>query len=541
MTVHDATSTARFPWRALLVVLAVALVGRALLLATNSVSFHSDEAVVALMARHILQGERPVFFYGQAYMGSLDAWMVALGFRLLGESVASIRVVQAVLYLGVVASGFLAAWRLSGRVMVALVAGLTLAIPPVLLAVYTSATLGGYNETLLFGNLLLVLSYDVTHDHARSWWRWALLGVIGGVGWWTNGLIVAFALPCALLLVARLARPHADNPSLGRMLPYVGLAFVMFFVGSAPWWVFNIEHDFAALAFYIARTNEGAFAGNDVPSLAPDQRVLGLLFLGLPTLIGLRFPWQPSFFAPLVGSVLVFIYGAAVYRMVRGKSRLKPDARALVLGMMGLFAVLFFVSKFSIDPTGRYFLPMVLPLGIVLGAFVDSLRRAPVRAWQVGIVALVLAYYAAGQATASSVPPGLTTQFNLDSHIVNDYDDDLIAFLDEHELYAGYTTYWVAFRLAFLSDERMQYSSALPYKPNLQYTASDERYPAYKDAADASANAAYITANVREVQERLEIAFAEQGVTYTEADVGPYRIYYDFSPMVPRPPLALDG
>ncbi|MFO7323761.1 MAG: hypothetical protein DIU68_018690, partial [Chloroflexota bacterium] len=161
--------------------LLVALIGRILLLATDSVSFHSDEAVVALMARHILQGERPVFFYGQAYMGSLDAWLVAIGFRLLGEGVGTIRVVQSVLYLFVVATGFAAAWVLSGRRLVALTTGLTLAVPPVVVALYTTATLGGYNETLVFGNVLVILGYQVTHGAARSWWRWLALGVIAGL------------------------------------------------------------------------------------------------------------------------------------------------------------------------------------------------------------------------------------------------------------------------------------------------------------------------------------------------------------------------
>jgi hypothetical protein len=46
------------------------------------------------MARHILQGERPLFFYGQAYLGSLDAWLVAGAFAVLGQSAAAIRLVQ---------------------------------------------------------------------------------------------------------------------------------------------------------------------------------------------------------------------------------------------------------------------------------------------------------------------------------------------------------------------------------------------------------------------------------------------------------------
>ena len=60
----------------------------------NVVPFNSDEAVVALMARHILQGERPIFFYGQAYMGSADAYLVATGFWVFGEQVWVIRLIE---------------------------------------------------------------------------------------------------------------------------------------------------------------------------------------------------------------------------------------------------------------------------------------------------------------------------------------------------------------------------------------------------------------------------------------------------------------
>ena len=62
------------------------------------IPFNSDEAIVALMARHILQGELPVFFYGQVYMGSLDAFMVAGGFALFGQHVWVIRLVQTILF-----------------------------------------------------------------------------------------------------------------------------------------------------------------------------------------------------------------------------------------------------------------------------------------------------------------------------------------------------------------------------------------------------------------------------------------------------------
>src|SRR5690606_28231892 len=136
---------------------------------------------------------------------------------------------------------------------------------------------------------------------------------------------------------------------------------------------------------------------------------------------------------------------------------LKPDGRLLVVGMIALFCALFIVSRFSIDPTGRYFLPLTLPLGIVLGTLIASFRQVILR---VAVAALVLGYGLVGVVTAvSTMPPGLTTQFNLETHIPNEDDAALIAFLDEHGLYHGYTNYWISFRLAFLSGDRMQYSA----------------------------------------------------------------------------------
>ena len=168
--------SSRFPYRSLLMILAVTLAVRLILLASGAVSFHADEAVVGLMARHILTGDRPIFFYGQAYMGSLDAWLIALGFRILGDSLLTIRIVQSVLYVLVVAAGYVLTWRLSARRIVANIAGLVMAVSPVNTVLYTTATLGGYNETLLFGTLILLMAYEVTHEFPGSRWRWAMFG-----------------------------------------------------------------------------------------------------------------------------------------------------------------------------------------------------------------------------------------------------------------------------------------------------------------------------------------------------------------------------
>ncbi|HVU14533.1 MAG TPA: glycosyltransferase family 39 protein [Phototrophicaceae bacterium] len=569
-------------WLAFFAVLLVALIGRALLLASGTVSFHSDEAIVGLMARHILQGERPTFFYGQAYMGSLDSWLIALGFTVLGDSVLTMRIVESILYLLIVASGFAVAWRISERVIVAVVAALMLAIPNVLLAVYSTATLGGYNETLLFGNLILLLAWDVTHEQRRSLWRWAALGLCIGVGWWTNGLVIAFVMPAAVLILWDLWRnvrvhrraplqatgdadraglrpaptnaydavgagfkPALTNPNDGVPIAmyvlFFALILIFFVMGSAPWWSFNLQNDWAALRFYLPALPShtvNTFAGTDIAPLPTDQRLIGLFLLGLPAVIGLRFPWMPGFFLPIIGLLVLLIYAFAFYNLLRGRCALKPPGRLLLISMVLLFCGLFIVSRFSIDPTGRYFLPLTLPLGIVLGTLIDSLRRVILK---IALVVIVIGYQFVGLVTAvATVPPGLTTQFNLETHIPNTDDQALIAFLDTHQLYHGYTNYWVSFRLAFLSADRMQYSAVLPYKTDLSYTPFDNRYPPYIAATDHAPDdqIAYITANVVAVRQKLEAIFAQRGVTYQESDVGVYHVYYDFQPRVPRPPLV---
>ena len=62
-------------------------------------SYQSDEAVVGLLARHIVQGEWSTYFYGQRYLGSLDSTLSAVSLWLLGDSVPALRAPQAVLFL----------------------------------------------------------------------------------------------------------------------------------------------------------------------------------------------------------------------------------------------------------------------------------------------------------------------------------------------------------------------------------------------------------------------------------------------------------
>src|SRR5438094_5968805 len=120
--------------RAFALGLAVALlVGMALRLAVIASplgALDGDEAVVGLMARHIaFLGDRPVFYYGQPYLGSLEAFAAAPLFRVFGSSTLLLKLVPTVFSLGFLVLSAVLARRLFG-IGPALATAAYLAVPP---------------------------------------------------------------------------------------------------------------------------------------------------------------------------------------------------------------------------------------------------------------------------------------------------------------------------------------------------------------------------------------------------------------------------
>ncbi len=71
--------------------LLAALIIRVWLAVRTHGTLDGDEALLGIQAEHILQGERPIYFYGIPYFGSLEAYVAALIFAIFGPSVAALR------------------------------------------------------------------------------------------------------------------------------------------------------------------------------------------------------------------------------------------------------------------------------------------------------------------------------------------------------------------------------------------------------------------------------------------------------------------
>jgi hypothetical protein len=223
--------------------LLVALVIRVWLTIRTHGTLDGDEALLGIQAEHILQGERPIYFYGIPYFGSLEAYLVALLFAIFGPSVAALRAETTAVSLGLVALTWWLASLLARAARLpwyaercfATVAALIAALPPLYDGIVELRTGGGWIESFAIMLLLLIAALRLTtrwHEGAsyrELALRWAGVGFLVGFGMWIYPLVSVAILPAALwIILDRLVEivklttsSKAFLPSLGKSLKVI--------------------------------------------------------------------------------------------------------------------------------------------------------------------------------------------------------------------------------------------------------------------------------------------------------------------------------
>lgn len=498
--------------------------------------FHSDEAVVGLIARHILQGNWPAFFYGQAYMGSLDASLVALAFRLVGERVESIRGVQTILYAGTIVTTMLLARGITSDKFVPIVAGALMAIPTVNVTLYTTVSLGGYGEALLIGNVLLLLALRVQSDASRGW-PFPVWGVLAGLGFWGFGLTLVYIVPSAILMIRATFRSLTGRVARSRLALMIvgGLA-------GASAWIWSVARQ--GPAAFVSELLGSAIAGTNPTGVLPYLGVhaLNLLLFGSTVIFGLRPPWEVHWLAwPLLPlAVLFWLAALTLAGRVLRRERPLNSARLLLAGVVACVLLGFWLTPFGADPSGRYFLPLAVPLAIIGAELVVWLARHAAVGLAVAGLAGVLGFNLWGTVeSALRNPPGISTQFGPETQIDAEDLRALVPVLEGLNEQRGYTNYWVAYPLAFLSRERLIFVPQLPYHRDLRYTARDDRYAPYNGMVESSERVAYITSLQPELDHVIREGLTENGVSWMEATVGTIRVFYQLSEHIMPAQLGL--
>jgi 4-amino-4-deoxy-L-arabinose transferase-like glycosyltransferase len=507
----------RTGWVLCVALVTVALLFRVVLMSTVFAGVDSDQAVLGIMAYHVQQGERPVFYSGQPYTGSLEAYLATLVFQVFGANDFTLRVpallfsvacVGAVFWLGAVLYGY----------RIATLAALFVALAPSIMISWSLAAGANYIEIAFCGTVLLLLAVLYPDLRAMPLPVALLMGLIAGLGTWLQPMMGEYLVPVAVTYLLRLwvARPCTDTPGreAGRRTLVAALVAIAagLAIGMAPLIIYNVRHPLATLVYFIRVSGGGnhllvaerfvteslpILLGFAMPAYGPtafDQvaaghrvvYVFGVL-LGILALIGLLIsrrglvPRLAALARPSYGwagaaalqvadddrenghrrAGRVLASDAGKWPAVSGCRAIdrvwdagpsgsqlrweRPDAdRDGVVALFAVVGVLFFVlsrfgAHFSSTSRPCYLIPLYTLTPLALDVF---LPRKPGRGarWAAGLVVGVMVL--SGLRLTLLTPP---------SHPV----DGLVRLLERRHVRVVYTSYWLAYRIAFDSHERV--------------------------------------------------------------------------------------
>ncbi len=321
----------------LVLLLTLSLIPRLFLLSQKGFEiFNADHAVFGLMAKHILEGKWMVYYYGQGYMGSLEAFMGAFIDLIRGMDLYSVQLAPLAFYLLFLIVNFHLLKKLFG-VEVSLIANLLLALSPPGLTLLSVTALGGYPETLFFGSLIL-LGFVLYSESKNSWVLFSA-GLASGIGFWVNNLIVMYLVPIGLFcfLRSKFWKKISVEWNWRRIFLLEGVNVPLFIRIAASLIHFGVFLFMVWNAVSFFTGPEISLGGLKVPMASPpflikkikqmvvtlgiDLIVLSLWALG-PKKIGKKlkpsFPWIMGF---LLGGSPAFLYtiiGGEGYRVIHG-------------------------------------------------------------------------------------------------------------------------------------------------------------------------------------------------------------------------------
>ncbi|MGA9526838.1 MAG: hypothetical protein WBS24_01850 [Terriglobales bacterium] len=240
---------------------------------------HSDESIIGLMGKHILDGRQhlAVYMYGQAYNAAAawEAYLAAASFAVFGVGVIPLKGCMLMLSLVCLVFFYGMAHTLYGP-RIATLAALVFALSPSLLKWHFQVR--GYSFYFLSLPILTILFLRMDSGKARAR-RAFLFGLLCGLSMFLLELVLTVVAALWLLLALRRRLP------IRSVLAGLG----GFLAGYTPAIVFNFTHDFSNWQeVFLSKT--GSLSNSTANSSS------GLLHPG--TLINIFIHEMPKFFGP---------------------------------------------------------------------------------------------------------------------------------------------------------------------------------------------------------------------------------------------------
>ena len=351
---------------------------------------NGDLAIVQMMVRDMTTGGViPAFFYGQAYMGSLEP-IVNAAFHLLFGRTAFGTELGTAFFLVLMAVAVVRMARRAGGDWAGVAALAFCVVGPMPFVHYAVSPRGGYG-VLLFTTAGLLdigaqLICEERHENRCRTWGAFAAGLLAGIGFWCNQLVfpaaAAVALGVLLLAPALLARAR------------FWLASVLgFAAGSAPFWVWNARNGWESFKMAGSLVAEPAVAARNLHLLIAER---------LPMLLGVNPPYasRPLAFAISAAFLLLALLALRVFAPL--PRRIHPDERpqptgakvqiALCLAFLVVFLGCFLCSHFAVFQTPRYLLPVLPVFAVLAGVSCSSPRFRSANLLAVALLLLLVGW-----------------------------------------------------------------------------------------------------------------------------------------------------
>ncbi|HEX9038520.1 MAG TPA: hypothetical protein VF808_16170 [Ktedonobacterales bacterium] len=515
---------------------------------------NSEESAMGLEALHIFaRGDRPIYLYGQNYMGVGEAYLGGLAFHLAGVSIASLRLGMIALYAAfMVGVSWLARLLYSRRVALVALAALVVGTP-FTLRIQLLAD-GGKAETLAFGALLVALASwlaltppPAADAHRARWaWRYAAYagwGLLAGLGLYTYAIIAPFVLASGLLIAATCWR---ELRSWAVAAPIAGLV-----AGLLPAILYTVTSPLAQnpLAVFLGLHHSlNARGATGLPLLI--RQFDATLLYTLPQVTGLAAQYPLSalpLYGPPSGATLMAVIlgggwsvaylallGRATWRAARGLTPRPPlpagrggvsvaagetgarDAARLALALAGwltLAGYLFSATAANNPYSGRYMIGMLILTPALLWPLLEWVPGAWLRdGWRAALLAGLAASLAFGTVAAFRGAP--------DAAAADARDTRFASALLSHGITRYYADYWTCDVLNFATRERAICAVVNDYgRPGLT------RYAPYAALVRADPRAPYILARGSEVERTFLIEAAQTHKRYTKSVIDGHDMY----------------
>ncbi|GCE27902.1 hypothetical protein KDA_33860 [Dictyobacter alpinus] len=311
-TAHDSASQPgwlRILCSPLLLCLFIGIAVRIFLIVHSSPTIPGDEALTGIQAENILRGLHPIYYYNQPYLGSLEAYILAIFFAIAGPSVTVARTaMMCISLLMIVLTWFLgsaladqAHLKGSMKRLFVFIATLIAAFPPLYDTVLELRSWGGYTEAMIIMLWLLLCTLRLNQrwqagaSHRELTLRWLGFGFVVGLGFWIDPLVVYAVVIAALWLggtfitglIHPIQRPNARRTLLTEAL-FALVAIPGVLVGFLPGIIYGLKNQWANIIFIFYSNSSHA------PTLTKKLQMLSLYArCTAPRVIGGSLPTEP--------------------------------------------------------------------------------------------------------------------------------------------------------------------------------------------------------------------------------------------------------